>query len=287
MRQTSSSRRSWARKEVEAVVADYFEMLGLELSGQQYSKSVHRRALMSQLDGRSDGSVELKHQNISAILIAMGSPWISGYKPMKNYQAMLLDVVANRLKLDMDFDQAAVAAVERPAIPPDVVDYSKLLVSPPSLRRVKEPVTDRVFDAARHLIRRDYLGMERENRSLGQAGEKFVVAYEKHRLSEIGSHDLVDRVEHVAVTRGDGLGFDVLSFDTRGREKYIEVKTTTFGMEAPFFLSRNELEFSKREARSFHLYRIFEFRRAPRMYKLGGPVDRHCLLEPISYRAHF
>ncbi|MGE0082705.1 MAG: hypothetical protein AB7U81_15610, partial [Thiohalomonadaceae bacterium] len=60
--------KHWSDSEVEAAVEDYFRMLRLELSGQDYNKTEHRHALMEQLDHRSDGSVELKHQNISAVL---------------------------------------------------------------------------------------------------------------------------------------------------------------------------------------------------------------------------
>ncbi len=72
--------RDWSEFEVEAVVADYFAMLLKELRGEQYSKTQHSRALMKLLDGRSDGSVEFKHQNISAILIELGYPYIEGYR---------------------------------------------------------------------------------------------------------------------------------------------------------------------------------------------------------------
>ena len=33
------------------------------------------------LDGRSKGSIEFKHQNVSAVLVDMGLPYIDGYKP--------------------------------------------------------------------------------------------------------------------------------------------------------------------------------------------------------------
>ena len=44
-------------------VADYRRMLIQELSGQQYNKTEHRRALQKLLDGRSEGSIERKHQD--------------------------------------------------------------------------------------------------------------------------------------------------------------------------------------------------------------------------------
>jgi hypothetical protein len=76
----------WSRPEAEAIVADYFGMLADELRGTPYRKSEHRNRLIPLLRGRSAGSVERKHQNISAILIESGFPYISGYKPLRNYQ---------------------------------------------------------------------------------------------------------------------------------------------------------------------------------------------------------
>ena len=71
-------RVDWSRLEVEAIVADYFAMLGKELQDIPFSKTTHRRAIARMLHGRSDSSIELKHQNISAILIELGYPYIDG-----------------------------------------------------------------------------------------------------------------------------------------------------------------------------------------------------------------
>lgn len=57
---------AWSRQEVEATVRDYFDMLALELRGEQYNKAAHNRGLRARLDDRSPGAVERKHQNISA-----------------------------------------------------------------------------------------------------------------------------------------------------------------------------------------------------------------------------
>ena len=85
--------RPWSEAEVEAAVADYFDMLKMELEGREYNKTEHRRELMMKLDARSNGSVERKHQNISAVLREMGLPFIQGYKPLKNLQGALRPVV--------------------------------------------------------------------------------------------------------------------------------------------------------------------------------------------------
>ena len=133
--------------------------------------------------------------------------------------------------------------------------------------------------------KRDYLAREARNRSLGRAGEEFVLELEVRRLHMAGKKALSERVEHVAATRGDGLGYDVLSFEEDGRERLIEVKTTSFGELTPFFVSRNELARSETDAERFRLYRLFDFRERPRLFDLPGAIALHCRLDPVSYLA--
>ncbi|MDP1527067.1 MAG: DUF3883 domain-containing protein [Rhodocyclaceae bacterium] len=277
---------AWSRLEVEATVADYFHMLMLELSGQSYNKSAHRKLLLQLLSGRTDAAVERKHQNISAILIQYGVPYISGYKPLGNYQALLREVVEERLKVDPLLDQAAEVACSTPAASPLLSNYSGLLVDPPKFNHVaREPEAAGAYRPVPQ--KRDYLAREARNISLGLAGEEFVLNYEHYRLRLLGEDGLADRVEHVSKTKGDGLGYDILSFDANGRERFIEVKTTAFGKETPFFVSRGELRFANEYEDVFHLYRLFDFRREPKLFDLSGSLEKHCSLNPVTYICQF
>lgn len=83
---------------------------------------------------------------------------------------------------------------------------------------------------------------------------------ERTRLIAEGRSDLADRIEHVARTIGDGLGFDVLSFEKIGteyREKYIEVKATTVGKNKPFDISSNEIDVSEEKGDQYCVYRFY------------------------------
>lgn len=111
--------------------------------------------------------------------------------------------------------------------------------------------------------------------------------FERWRLATGGFGKFADKVERVSETKGDGLGFDVLSFESSGRERFIEVKTTAFARETPFFLTHTELSRSRANSDQFLLYRVFEFRQEPKMFALHGSVDRHCILDPVDYRARF
>ena len=73
------------------MVADYFAMLSDNISARRYSKAEHRSALLPLLNNRSEGSVEFKHQNISAVLKGLGEDWIPGYKPAFNFQMTFVD----------------------------------------------------------------------------------------------------------------------------------------------------------------------------------------------------
>jgi Domain of unknown function (DUF3883) len=277
----------WSKEEVEATVADYLHMWLLEQAGQAYSKTAHRRALLPKLNNRSDAAIELKHQNISAILMEHGWQNIPGYKPRGNYQKLLADVVAERIMKDRKFDQAAACAAEQPAEVPLLATIKGVLVPPPSVSRSAQLDRTPYVAVKRPVLNRDYIAREARNASLGKAGEAFVLAFEQRRLHDLGKKKLADKVEHVAVTQGDGLGFDVRSYDENGRERFIEVKTTAWGKETPFYISQNELEFSKAVPEQFHLYRVFDFRKSPRLFDMVGAVERNCLLDPISYRGGF
>ena len=276
----------WSLEEVSATVADYFVMLDHEIRGEQYNKKEHNRLLQKLLRGRSAGAIEFKHANISAVLREEGYPFIDGYKPRSNYQEMLREVVLDRLSVD----RRLVATVEHFAeapVPkvPALRPLSEVLVAPPT----RDPSESRVYErtpGARTPVRGvNYLEREARNASLGAAGEQFVLEVEERRLREAGKNKLAAKIERVSVSQGDGLGYDIVSFETSGRERYIEVKTTSFGSRTPFFASRGEVAVSEELAEKYQLYRVFKFRESPKVFMLGGSLRQSCALDPIQYRA--
>lgn len=278
-------RDDWARTEVKAAVADYFTMLAKALRGQPLNKSAHRRALSLQLNGRSGGSIEFKHANTSAVLIELGYPWLDGYRPRYNYQRLLAEVVAERVLIDTVLAGTVSLAVEQPAKAVNVADPLSRLEDAPEANRVYSRGT--AAEPAAPLIRPpvNYLEREARNSSLGRAGEEFVVRYEHARLRSLGEEALADRIEQVSATIGDGAGFDIRSFEQDGRDRLIEVKTTAYGKQTPFFLSRNELEVSRALDDSYHLYRVFRFREDPRLYTAPGALDRTFALDAVQFSA--
>ncbi len=277
------SDRDWTRAEVVAIVDDHFAMLERELAGVAYTKAAHRRALTPRLNRRTAGSIEFKHQNLSAVLIELGLPHIVGYRWRGNYQALLRDVVLERLETAPKLRALAAQHAESLATAPQVPDLSGLLAPPPRVTDPKPALRPVVRDRPPVVV--DYLEREARNRSLGLAGEELIIAFEQDRLDRSGASDLAARVEHSAKVRGDHLGYDILSFETDGRERLIEVKTTRYGEMTPFFITPNEADLSDREASRYHLYRLYAFARQPRFFVLSGRVREHYTLSAALYRA--
>ncbi len=273
---------AWDWLECEAIVADYFAMLESELRGEPYNKTQHRRELQNKLS-RSDGSIEFKHQNISAVLIELGYPYISGYKPAYNYQQQLKDVVLTRLAgtrqiLEKEVD--SYIAQEPPMIGDFV--WSNVLEEAPErlgtdyIPRTRE-FTPRFYDFAKKEV---------VNRAMGERGEEFAVKFEKNRLTALNREDLAKEVEWTSQKKGDGAGFDILSFDHESeKELYIEVKTSTGGKYQPFYISENEVAFSRDNSDQYSLYRIFNFKRGPKLFMLPGDISQNAQLVANTYKA--
>ena len=166
---------------------------------------------------------------------------------------------------------------------PEVDDILAVLTERPKA----EPLTTGVSEPKASVFRltTNYIEGEARNRSLGAAGEAFVLNFERARLVLAGREGLASKIEHTSKERGDHEGYDILSFEESGAERLIEVKTTKYGNKTPFFVSRNEVATSERNAVRYHLYRLFAFREAPRLYTLPGAIQSTCLLSAETYRA--
>lgn len=237
------------------------------------------------LENRSEGSIEFKYQNVSAVLINLGQPYIKGYLPRYNYQKILEDKVIDYLVDHQTIENQFRAFAENKIFLPDVkYDFSTLLVDAP----VKNPLVEEPMAAYRRsLIKTNYFEIEQRNRQLGMLGEELVLMYEQWQLRRSGKDNLADRVRWISKEEGDGAGFDILSSYPNGGDKYIEVKTTRLGKETPFFFSHNEMLFSQRKADSYHLYRLFSFDENARMFVKSGRLDEICRYTPVQFKGYF
>lgn len=278
--------KPWSNIEVELTVADYFSMLILDLSGKNYTKSEHRKNLLPLLSNQTEASIEFKHQNISAVLVNLGQPYLKGYLPRFNYQKILAEKVIGYLQSNLSIENLFKEFAEGEIlskVPQN--DFRKFVVSAPDLSANIEDTS--IVYYTENPIKINYLEKEQQNRNIGLIGEEIVLNYEKWHFNFIGKENLADQVRWVSKEDGDGLGFDILSRNLDGTDKYIEVKTTKLGKDTPFFFSRNEFLFSKSAPTNYHLYRIFNIENNAKMFIKTGILDEISTSVPVSFKGYF
>lgn len=270
----------WSSEQNDAIVADYFAMLAAEMSGRSYNKAEHNRALQSRI-GRSRGSIEFKHRNISAVLKGLGEDWIRGYLPAFNIQETLVDAVARWLTRHPAWlHRPAVAHTGSPGA--GVADDDALWIGP-SPARSNAPPPDELVQMTRIAAKFDVAERDARNRALGKAGEERALRHEKATLSTAGRRDLAANVRWVSEEDGDGAGYDIASYELDGRPKLIEVKTTNGWERTPFHITRNELATADLKRTSWCLLRLWNFSRGPKAFELRPPLNAHISLVPNSF----
>ena len=279
--------KDWTDQEVRLIVADYFAMLQAEAEGKPYKKSEHRNALIPKLEGRSEASVEFEHANVSGVLVDLGLPYIDGYKPCSNYQASLATEVEAFLDGRPGFLENL---AETPSLNPLTLtvsptqDIERVIEDPPEAIPAAKRLTKPWL--SRKAMRIDFAERDAANRRLGTLGEQFVLDLERHRLNCAGRDDLAKKIVWASREIGDGLGFDILSFDEADdSERMLEVKATGQGKYSPFYVTSNEVQCSEDIPSQYQLFRVFHLGKDPRLFILHGDLKEHCRLQPVLYKA--
>ncbi len=271
----------WTDQQNDHIVANYFAMLKDDILGRPYNKAENNRNLQQQIS-RGAGSIEYKHQNISAILKGLGECWIVGYKPAFNFQSSLIDAVGRWLGANPDWLLRAPGRQETHQID----EISPLWVGPaPTIKNAPPPdETEQMTAIARHF---DAAGQAERNRLLGRAGEHRALAHERSVLVGAGRTDLADKIVWTSDVEGDGAGYDISSFTIEGEPRLIEVKTTNGWERTPFHISRNELKAAEQRHSEWCLLRIWNFEREPLAFEIRPPLGAHVELTATSFQANF
>jgi len=272
----------WTEEENDLIVATYFAMLAEDTFGRFYNKAGYRRALVPKLNSRSEGSIEFKHQNISAVLKGLGEAWIPGYKPAFNFQASLVDAVARWLAQHPQW----LSRSPSPGPLRGLQEAASIWIGPPPTVSNQAPPTE-LGQMVQIASKFDVAGRDERNRALGRAGEERVLAHERAWLRGEGRDDLARKVRWVSDEDGDGAGYDIASFAPDGRSRLIEVKTTNGWERTPFFITRNELAAADAHRAEWCLFRLWDFSREQKAFELYPPLDAHVTLTATSFVAGF
>lgn len=157
------------------------------------------------------------------------------------------------------------------------------------------PITENEIKKRQELRQRfvpkkiDWVSLNGRRTELGRLGEDYVIRYETNRLLEFAELD-ADRIIHLSDEQGDGAGFDVISLNEDGTERFIEVKTTIGSLDTPFYMTENErayFELHKNEGDLF-IYRVYNFDEINKTGKIEViPADKLFTdynFDPISYK---
>lgn len=155
-----------------------------------------------------------------------------------------------------------------------------------SVDNLPESVGD-VSSDNRRFKRVDFESENRKNLKIGSRGEAIVIMAEKDYLRSINRVDLANKVSQISKC-DDSAGFDILSFDEQGNEKFIEVKSSKSSPPvANFQLSSNQLDKSKK-LNNYFIYIVFEANRIePKIVKLKNPFtlpENKIKITPTMYR---
>ena len=127
----------------------------------------------------------------------------------------------------------------------------------------------------------NYVLKAKKDKYIGNLGEELVMRWEQDKLRDYGIKDYMKKVEHTSKVEGDGTGYDIKSLDENGNTIYIEVKSTEGGIDTEFFISPNEVEFSKIHKNNFYIYRVFDLN----IKKLSGElyITQGYVLDEFDY----
>lgn len=135
------------------------------------------------------------------------------------------------------------------------------------------------------LKKKDYIKETTMKMKTGYSGEQLVMDYEVRRLAKFG---LSNKIQHVSLI-DDSKGYDILSFEEDGSERYIEVKTTKNQAmnKGSFYISENERKCA--EGKNYWIYYVTGVDgESPVINLIEGPIESQQLhLTPVSYRVTF
>lgn len=131
----------------------------------------------------------------------------------------------------------------------------------------------------------NYADLQAKKNKVGELGELIAlnIAYDELRKAGVDKEPV-----RVSVVEGDGLGYDIRSWDKNGTEIHIEVKTTTGNRKDGFDITPNEVAASREENIIYRIYRIYDLdikKGTAKICVYEGPISaEEYELVPTAYR---
>lgn len=126
-------------------------------------------------------------------------------------------------------------------------------------------------------------------RRYGDRGEKIVLKAEIDRVAEelhLSKRQAEKKVVQISM-KSDSYGYDILSVNSDGSNRYIEVKATTGRVgDVEFYYTENELEKSQEFGKNYYIYIVFEIKsKCPKIWALQNPFySNKVRMKPVQYK---
>lgn len=171
-------------------------------------------------------------------------------------------------------------SVQKPAVTP----YRNVSLLELALNNKQNKTVRKSIDASEEI---DYAAIAEDKSKIGKKGQIIVLDNERQKLVQAGRCDLAEKVADVSEKAS--LGYDILSYDEKGNEIFIEVKSSRNKISS-FYISRNELEKSKLYGEKYRIYLVSYIdgnNIIEELKLLDLNNNELCEIVPISYQVSF
>lgn len=149
-----------------------------------------------------------------------------------------------------------------------------------------DTLKNKLINKKNNLRKIDYQKQNEINQKIGKLGELLALEWEKSKLIREGLNQYIENIVQVSQF-DDSLGYDIISFNNDGSNKYIEVKTTTRNGKSPFYLTETEIK-AINLFDNYYIYRVYDFNEEDNSGKIyiidcKKNIHKYYELKPISY----
>ena len=281
----------WSIEETNLVCDLYLHQLKSYLSEKKTLTPGHTREFLARKLNKSNKAVRLKMHHISSILVNSDLPYLETFKPFSRVDIDFVDwketeLIKKKLLKELDtkeFIDLFITALSKSNYSTEITENNTFEKLPkPEVFEYNKTISQKTIRICPKI---NYVEREIKNSKLGEAGEKWVLDFEKRRLKNIGRGDLTDKVIWASKDIGDGLGYDIISYDKDGNKLFIEVKTTCLGKYSVFYLTEREIKTAAELGNDYLIYRVFDFDKETKIYKIENNIQEELNLIPNTYRA--
>lgn len=132
----------------------------------------------------------------------------------------------------------------------------------------------------------DYERINRNKKDVGNRGENAVLQREIQKLKSLGLNELA---EQVSICDNDAEGYDIVSYDEKGNEIHIEVKTNSTNKSyLDFYISDNELQKMITED-NYYIYYLFNIKGKPKCHIINKQKilqNNKEFFQPVIYKVN-